>query len=245
MDNRTRFAEFLQRYQPAPYYHDFDVDVVPIDTQGYQSPDNARFFADMFEAFRPRCLLELGSWKGTSAMMFARHMLAYCDTPRIGCIDTWLGSIEHWNNPVAHEQLALRHGFPSLYERFVANVIRAGVAPHITPLPMTTKTGLALARSNGVKVDAVYVDASHEYAEVLEDLQGVWPLIDDDGIVIADDYDAPDVRRAIVEFCRQPKVFGLYNRDAPWPEAVIVKTSAMRDRALAAHPPLVVVPPPG
>lgn len=76
-------------------------------------------------------------------------------------------------------------------------------------------------------------------------MQGVWPLIDDDGIVIADDYDAPDVRRAIVEFCRQPKVFGLYNRDAPWPEAVIVKTSAMRDRALAAHPSLVVVPPPG
>lgn len=245
MEKLQHFTKFLGHCQKVSPYAGFDESAVPIDTQGFQSPDNARFFADIFDGFRPLSLLELGSWKGTSAIMFARHMLAYCATPAIGCIDTWLGSIEHWNNPEWLEQLAIRNGFPRLYERFLANVMRAGVAECITPLPMTTRTGTALARLHNVRPDAIYVDASHEYAEVLEDLHGVWPLIDDSGIIIADDFFAPEVNRAIREFCAADGVFGLYNANSPWPEALIVRNAAMRDRALACHEPLRPVPLPG
>jgi hypothetical protein len=93
-----------------------------------------------------------------------------------------------------------------------------------------------------VRVDAVYLDASHEYAEVLDDLRGVWNLIGEQGIVIADDYKAPDVQKAIREFCEQPGVYGLCNVNVPWPEAVMAKTQAMRDRAVAGHAALTDIP---
>jgi hypothetical protein len=237
--NRVRFAAFLRRLQGDAPYDGVDVAGVPVDTQGFQSPDNVRFFANIFHAFRPSCLLELGSWKGTSAIMFAKYMLAYCNAPVIGCIDTWLGSLEHWTNPEWREQLGLRQGYPTLHECFRANVIRAGLAPYITPLPMTTKTGIALVRRDGIQVDAVYVDASHEYAEVLDDLRGVWHLVGDEGIIIVDDYKTRDVQRALLEFCSRPGIYGLYNADSGWPEAMILKNAAMRDKAVAGHPALI------
>jgi hypothetical protein len=242
MDTRAQFVNFLEKYQNVSLYHDLDISGLPVDEQGFQSPENKRFFGDVFNTFRPRCLFELGSWKGTSAIMFARLMLKYCENPVIACVDTWIGSIEHWTSAEGRKRLALRHGYPSLYERFATNIVRASVAAYVTPLPMLTKTAIELAKRSRVCVDAVYVDASHEYAEVLEDVCGVWDLIGEDGILIADDYNAPGVRRAIQEFCERPGVFGLYNAGVPWPEALIVKKQVMRERAIAGHTSLIDIP---
>jgi hypothetical protein len=239
MKNLMRVSEFLHRYQSDNPYGGFNAASVPLDTQGFQSPENVRFFGDIFNAFRPCCMLELGSWKGTSAIMFVKHMLTYCEKPALCCVDTWLGSVEHWSNPEWRIQLGLRNGYPTLFERFMANVVRAHLTDYVTPFPMTTKTGIALARNAGIKFDAIYVDASNEYADVLEDLAGAWDLIGDEGVMIADDFKAPDVHRAIQEFCSRPGVFGLYNVDVGWPEALFVKSDVMRERALAAHAALV------
>jgi predicted O-methyltransferase YrrM len=240
MDRRSQFSAFLSALLSDDPFKGIDPDNAIPDTQGFQSPDNATFFANVFSTFRPRSLLELGSWKGTSAIMFAHHMLNYCSDPLIGCVDTWLGSLEHWTNLAWRKELCLQHGYPTLYRRFQDNVVHAGLSAHIVPLPMTTKTAIALARRSRILVDFVYVDASHEYHDVIDDLSGVWDLVGDDGIVVVDDYYAPEVQQAVRNFCsRQSIACGLFNTDSQWPEALLAKSGNVRERAVAAHLSLV------
>ena len=221
-------------------YSGFPLDSVPHDTQGFQSPENIPFFDTVFSTLRPRCLLELGSWKGTSAIMFAQRMRQYRPEPTIACVDTWTGSLEHWSNPQWTADLHLRWGYPTLYERFVANVIRAGVAPFITPMPMTTGTAIRLLRSRNVKVDAIYIDASHEYEDVLADLEAALGILAPSGFIIVDDFYAPGVMRAVSQSARRPGVLAVYNADAPWPEAFITENqcvlNAISDAYLSARP---------
>lgn len=49
-------------------------------------------------------------------------------------------------------------------------------------------------------VDAVFVDANHKYRHVLEDLRAWFPKLRQGGLLIGDDYDWPEVKRAAIEF---------------------------------------------
>ena len=73
-------------FDPAP--HDPDL-------QGWGSADP--LFRLLFERLRPKRVAEVGTWKGASALHMASlaRELAIEDC-EILCIDTWLGSIEHW-----------------------------------------------------------------------------------------------------------------------------------------------------
>jgi hypothetical protein len=236
MDKRAQFSAFLAEFHPENPFRDFPIDIVPEDTQGFQLPENTSFFDHLFSLFSPETLLELGTWKGSSAIGFVKRMLAYCDTPVVACVDTWVGSLEHWTNPALRAEMHLRWGFPTLYSRFAANVIRARVAAWITPLPMVTETALRLMAQRGVLVDAVYVDASHEYEAVKRDISDCWALIDKTGFVLADDYLAPGVKRAVQEFCARDDVFGMYNDESSWPQALLVKESQVASRVFNAIP---------
>jgi predicted O-methyltransferase YrrM len=221
----------------------FPLDSIPIDVQGFQSPENAPFFDVIFARLRPRSLVELGSWKGTSAIMFAQRMLLYCRAPIIACVDTWTGSLEHWLDAKWRTELNLQWGHPTLYQRFAANVIRADVAKFIKPLPMTTGTALRLLHMMNVKVDAIYVDASNEYRDVLSDLEGAWELLAPSGFIVVDDFYAPDVQRAVCEFTRRSGVLAIYNADAPWPETLITRNEQVYDAIVTSYSGLASVVP--
>ena len=233
--HQQHFREVITALSGENQFAGFPLDTIPTDTQGFQSPENAPFFDAIFARFQPECLLELGSWKGTSAIMFAKRMLSYCPEPVIACVDTWIGSQEHWLNPKARGDLHLRWGYPTLYQRFVANVLRAGVAEFIKPMPMMTRTAIKMLARANVKVDAIYVDASHEYREVLDDLEGTWGLLAHSGFVIVDDFRDPEVKRAVCDFCRRPEALASYNADAPWPEVFMTKSKTVHDAAVAAY----------
>jgi predicted O-methyltransferase YrrM len=209
---------------------------VPEDNQGFQISENTSFFDHLFSFLAPETLLELGTWKGSSVIGFVKRMLAYCDAPVVACVDTWVGSLEHWTNTALRAEMHLRWGFPTLYSRFAANVVRARVAGWITPLPMLTETALQLMAQRAVLIDAVYVDASHEYEAVKRDISNCWSLIDETGFILADDYLAPGVMRAIQEFCGRDGVFGMYNKDSSWPQALLVKESQLATRVLDTIP---------
>ena len=250
MDKRAQFYAFLREFQPENPFEDFPVEIVPDDNQwpnpkpqtitvyaqGFQSSENINFFDHLFSLLAPETLLELGTWKGSSVIGFVKRMLAYCDAPVVACVDTWVGSLEHWTNAGFRAEMHLRWGFPTLYSRFAANVVRARVARWITPLPMLTETARRLLAQRGVLIDAVYVDASHEYEAVKKDISDCWGLIDDTGFILADDYLAPGVKRAIQEFCARDGVFGMYNNESSWPQALLVKESQVARRVLGTIP---------
>ena len=125
--------------EPLKYYG-FDKASHATDLQGWGSTDP--IFSVLFDKLRPKHVAEIGTWKGASALHMAylanQYGLEDCE---IVCIDTWLGSIEHWffrDRPDYFPSLKLRQGYPTLYMTFLANVIEAGATERIVPFPVAS-----------------------------------------------------------------------------------------------------------
>jgi len=193
-------------------YDGFDPAPFPADLQGWGSDDP--LFRLLFEKLRPTRIAEIGSWKGASALhmaMLVRELgIADCE---IVCIDTWLGSVEHWHHrdrPDCYPSLRNRHGFPQLYFTFLANVVRAGATDIVTPFPIASTGAARFFAAHGVRFDLVYIDAAHQYEEVALDLALYWPLVRPGGVLFGDDY-SPDfagLMKAVDEFAAgiEPKL---------------------------------------
>ena len=88
------------------------------------------------------------------------------------CVDTWLGSPEHWSRKSSdfYNSVQILNGMPRLYFTFLGNVVRAGVEDVITPFPMTSENAAEFFNKIDIKFDIVYVDAAHEYGPAKRDL---------------------------------------------------------------------------
>lgn len=107
------------------------------------------------------------------------------------CVDTWLGGTEPFmvrDNLNYFESLDLKNGYPQLYYRFLANVMHSGVHDIIVPLAQTSAKAARILSNFGQRPDIAYIDASHQYIDVWVDLMLYWDLLQDDGIMIGDDY---------------------------------------------------------
>ena len=147
---------------------------------------------------RPSLVIEVGSWKGASAIKMADYVAA---NGTIVCVDTWLGSYEMYQFPDMYR----KNGYPQVYYQFLSNVIHSGKQNIIVPMPITSHVAALLLSSWGVKADAIYLDASHDYHDAKRDLEDYWPLVKDGGVLFGDDYSDgfPGVKRAANEFSGQ------------------------------------------
>lgn len=175
-------------FEVSPY-EDFDPTPYPEDLQGWGSDDP--LLTEAVRVLRPALICEVGSWKGRSAINMARAAKEHGINTEILCVDTWLGSSEHWlykNSPDFFASLQIRNGMPQLYFTFLANVVRAGMSDLITPFPTTSETAASILTSLGIKFDLIYIDAAHEYESVKRDISLYLDLLSDDGLLIGDDY---------------------------------------------------------
>ncbi|CAM9860575.1 unnamed protein product, partial [Ectocarpus fasciculatus] len=154
------------------------------------------------------CIIELGSWLGRSGEYFARS----APNAVIFAVDLWdnaviLADKHYCSNP---ENLAILNVGP-LHDRFMSNMweykynVNDGKARGIVPMHMDAIDGLVLLKSAGVKPDLIYVDASHHYDGVYRDIKKTLELFPDAHIV-GDDYDYPDVRRAVQDCAKENKL---------------------------------------
>ncbi len=79
-------------FQHDPYTG-FDASKYPTDFQGWGS--NHQFFEKILAALRPAVIIEVGTWKGGSAIHMAQLSKDLGFPTEIVCVDTWLGSPEH------------------------------------------------------------------------------------------------------------------------------------------------------
>ena len=176
----------------------------PHDTQGWGW--DHPIFRTLVAELRPRLIVEVGSWKGASAIHLAGLAREFgLDCPVI-CIDTWLGSSEHLLGlrPGWRKSLRPRHGFPQLYYTFLGNIVRAGHANRVIPLPATSDTGAVILKEKGLTPNLIYIDAAHEEAAVHRDMTAYWPLLAPGGVIIGDDFAKyPGVRAAALRFARE------------------------------------------
>ncbi len=177
------------------------------DTQGWESQH--RIFKRVFDTYRPKVVVEVGTWKGASILhMDALSQRLGCDI-RFICVDTWLGSNDGlWLDAEFRASLMLRDGYPSMFRQFIFNVKQHDATDRIYPLPMTSTCSAYLLKRLNVMADAIDVDAGHEADEVYMDLTRYFQILNPGGAMFGDDYssDWQGVIDAVNRFCAERSI---------------------------------------
>jgi hypothetical protein len=179
----------MRRLHPVdPYagfpYRDYPADVGEVQGNGVLE----RLISDL----RPRLAIEVGCWKGATAIRMASLLKQQREDVAVVCVDTWLGSVEHWDGSVRGWDIRpyLKNDYPSLYYQFLANVLHSGCEGVIVPVPNASSNAARWLRRQGVTADLVCVDGSHEEDDVYQDLCGYWKLLRPGGFFFGDDWHA-------------------------------------------------------
>jgi hypothetical protein len=192
------------------------VPVSPEDSAGWNSEHAT--FDEAIAAVRPNVVIDVGVWKGGSTIYLAELLRKNGVAGTVISIDTFLGSLEHWDRKSdAFNMVYRRHGMPLLYDQFLSNLVLRNLTDIVVPLPQTSTTGALLLRRLGIKAGLIHIDASHEYEDVLKDSRMYWEILAPGGYLIGDDYHHywPDVIRAADEFAAEKGV-SLSARDPKW-----------------------------
>jgi predicted O-methyltransferase YrrM len=208
-------AEIMNRIHGTNIYIGF-VPTFAEDRQGWNSEHTS--LEEIIRGLRPSVVIDVGAWKGASTIYLADLMKRNGIVGTVIAVDTFLGSVEHWDKNSGFAGLIPhRFGMPLLYEQFLSNVVRCGAQDRIVPLAMTSAGAGALLRRLGIQAGLIYIDASHDYEDVLRDARMYWELLAPGGFLVGDDYnqDWPDVIRAANQFAAE-KVVALMNSAPKW-----------------------------
>lgn len=129
-----------------------------------------------------KTIVEVGSWRGESALIFAKHF------KRVICIDSWDIAL-----PFERYQCTIDDIFDVFVEA-TRNV------PNIEFKRMKSVEAAELFSN----LDIVYVDAQHIYPQVIADLKAWTPRVKPGGYMAGHDYSMPGVTRAVVEMYGAP-----------------------------------------
>lgn len=234
--------KFRDYFYTEDLYAGFDMDSAEPDTQGWGS--TAGIFAKLIEELKPAKIVEVGTWKGASAIHMARTCAEAGVETDILCVDTFLGASGLWLRPgYAEEMLKLNNGMPTIFPTFLRNVIDAGLTDVITPLPLPSREAATVLVKRRIRADLIYIDGDHSYEGCLEDLRNYRPALAPEGLMLADDYTFEGVKRAITEFVEETgcemldtgnKVVLSFGRDISalraWHEEMAAKQAAHKAR---------------
>lgn len=122
-----------------------------------------RLFAGLVD--RPLRMLEIGSYEGRSTVWFLEHVLRHPGST-MTCVDLF--------------------STPSCDVRFDHNVRLSQSGAKVRKLK--GRSGDSLLGLAGESFDVIYIDGSHDAADVLLDAVLSWPLLKAGGILLFDDY---------------------------------------------------------
>lgn len=194
----TQLAQKLlnQLYQVNPYQN-FDYTKFPQDLQGWGSQHP--LFEQVINASNPRLILEVGTWKGASAIHMASLLKAKQLDSAIICIDTWLGGLDNISDdPISGINQYRQYGYPNLYYQFLANVLYTQTQDYIIPLPNTSPIASKYLLKLNLKADLIYIDGSHDEDDVYADLVNYWKLLNSGGFMIGDDWNAGEIWYGVI-----------------------------------------------
>jgi cephalosporin hydroxylase len=186
-------------------YENFDASKYPLNVTGFWEnwPEHENpldfyppIFEQLIQELKPSVILELGSYKGKSAIQFANLCKKYNLPTKVFCVDTWLGSAEHTDS----DDLMKVHGWPTMFYQFLANIIHTGHQDRVIPIPVDTMSNYRDMVINNIKVPLIYIDAGHFYESVYVDIKYYWEVLEDGGVMFGDDYEWGDVARAVKDF---------------------------------------------
>ncbi len=142
-----------------------------------------RLFAD----FKPRRILEVGTYEGASACYMIENLADVIDI-ELHCVDTWEGGEEHRSDGrFASDMTTIEQRFRHNVGRAIANASRkVDLVVHKGPSDMCLAR--LLGDGKGGHFDLVYIDGSHQAPDVLCDAVLGFRLLRIGGIMVFDDY---------------------------------------------------------
>jgi len=160
----------------------------PLQLTGWNG--NKPIFRELIEKIKPTTIIEVGTWKGQSAITMGNAVREFGLNTTIHCVDTWLGAIEFWTTGknTSERNLSTINGYPQVYYQFLSNVVHNNLQDIILPFPNTSENGYRYFKYNNITAQMIYIDASHEEDDVYKDLNNYYELLDNNGILFGDDY---------------------------------------------------------
>lgn len=118
-------------------------------------------------------IVEVGTWLGKSASFMAVEIINSKKRINFDCIDTWKGSDEH------------QHNLPeNLFNQFLKNT--ESVKHIICPIQLSSIEASQIYPDRSL--DFVFLDASHKYEDIKQDLEAWWPKVAIGGYLAGHDY---------------------------------------------------------
>jgi predicted O-methyltransferase YrrM len=145
-------------------------------------------YSSVVNKFDNSTFVEVGSWKGRSAAYMAVEIINSGKNIKLHCVDTRLGGVEHQDMDCVKND--------SLYQEFLTNI--EPVKNVITPITLSSVDASKLYED--ASLDFVFIDASHEYEDVKNDLAAWYPKIKSGGIFAGHDFGWDGVYKALEEF---------------------------------------------
>ena len=176
-----------------------DGEGVDVDVQGWGA--NHGIFRQVMALLKPATVIELGTWKGASAIHMAELMKENGIAGQILCVDNFIGFPSYYLRPEqAHAEFKIKGGIPRLYWTFMKNVADAGHQDIITPLVQQTENAAQICKGRRVRADMIYVDGDHSYEGCRKDLENFDPVLGENGFFLCDDYQWEGAKQAIDEY---------------------------------------------
>lgn len=181
-----------------------NLNILMPDLQGWS--ESTEEFERCIKEIQPKIIVEVGTWKGWSAFKMVEICKKYYDDFQIVCVDTWLGSVEHWLLEFEKEGVhinnvkdSLKNGRCQLYEQFLSNVVHMGMTKHITPFAIDSINAAYTLYNLKIIPDMIYLDAGHEYQSVKMDLMTYATLLRPGGYLLGDDWHHEPIKQAVKE----------------------------------------------
>jgi SAM-dependent methyltransferase len=178
-----------------------NLNLLPEDSRGWNG--DSFIFEQLVTEIKPKLIIEVGSWLGQSTISMGNAVKKLELDTKIRCVDTWLGALEFWgdDNKDSKRDLHLKNGYPQVYYQFLSNMVHHGLTDIVLPFPTTSTIGAKYFHINGIIADLIYIDASHEYEDVYQDLKAYYEVLRNGGILFGDDFPWPRLGDAVEKFC--------------------------------------------
>lgn len=173
-----------------------NVEVLGFNTHGWNSQSPA--FVDAINQTNPcKLVIEVGSWMGGSARTMAQLLKQRGEDFEIVCVDTFLGSVEHWTREAF--LMTYTNGRPDIYQNFLSNALHAGLQDVLTPFPCDSINAFETLKKFNVAPDMIYIDAGHDYASVSADIKRWTEILRPGGTLLLDDAHHPPIQQAVAD----------------------------------------------
>jgi predicted O-methyltransferase YrrM len=172
----------------------------------------------VLDIVRPKFWLELGSMLGGSAIRTAEIVKKLSLQTQIVCVDPFTGDVNMWawerglRGAGQWQFLRLARGKPTIYERFLANIVVAKHDNIVLPINVTSIVGIKLLHrlfSEGritMLPEVIYLDSAHEPEETFLELKNCWNLLQPGGVLMGDDWGWSAVRDDVRKFASMVRV---------------------------------------